>query len=82
MTLKEALEIREDKKLVTYRRLAELWVDNDDPNHGSQLMGMDLCLQAFKLIYPDLEPHKIEFGQDSEFDKINKSHHGDFYWWE
>ncbi len=80
VSLVHALGIRKVKRGCTFRRLAELYVPKGHVWHGNQLFGMELVDRALKALEIDI--NKIEFGQDAEFDAENKSHSGDFYWWE
>lgn len=82
LTENDAERIRELKRGCTYRRLAELW--HPDPSHdlhGNQLEGEDLCREACAILGIDwMNPP--QFPSTPEFDQVNKSHYGDFYWWE
>lgn len=80
MTLEVAEWVRELKRTCTYRYLAEQFYPADHWGHGNQLAGMDLCSEACKVL--GINPNYWPFGVYPEFDKKNKSHIGDFYWWE
>lgn len=87
MTREEAEKIRERKKRCTYRALSEWYRPDDDPAKGMQFDGQDLCMEACEAL--GIDPSKHVFGEDPEFDKINKSEFGggalgptDYYWWD
>lgn len=84
MTINQARLIRELKRRCTYRRLAEIYYPEGHDSYGVQEAGDDLCLEAFKVLYPGLpHPFEIQLGTYGEsFDSQNKSHIGEFYWWE
>lgn len=84
MTIREARLIRELKKRCTYRRLAEIFYTKKENGYGNQLYGKDLCLEAFKTLYPKKKhPFTINVVKESnKFKEDNKSYLGDFYWWE
>jgi hypothetical protein len=78
----ECKRIREIKRGCTYRRLAEVWYpDPAEDLHGNQLAGEDLCREACAVLGIDWM-HPPEFPSTPEFDQVNKSYHGDFYWWD
>lgn len=88
MTVDDANKVRNFKRLCTYRKLAELWYDPNHPLHGNQLAGQDLCRDACEALGIDWM-RSYEFGQDPEFDELNKSHFPgklgtgeNYYWWE
>jgi hypothetical protein len=85
MTEGEARLIREIKKNCTYRRLAEIYFPKDNPTHGMQFAGEDLCREALVILYPTEEiwgmmAPEEKFGES--FKSENQSYIGDFYWWE
>lgn len=85
MTKREARLIRALKKRATYRGLTEVYYSPNEVGYGSQSYGEDLCVKAFKVLYPHRHKHpfEYEYGKESEsFDEENKSAIGDFYWWE
>jgi hypothetical protein len=85
MTLWEAKQVRELKKGCTYRFLAEACLPEKHELSGNQGIGESLCREALKLLYPNddvwmMYKPKEKFGQS--FYNENKSHFGEFYWWE
>jgi len=79
----EARLIREIKRGCTYRRLAEIYYPIDHNGHGNQLYGEDLCKEACGALginwaFSGFPPPPLT----PEFDAVNKSRIGDFYWWE
>lgn len=85
MTINMARTIREVKKGCTYRRLAEIFWPEDHEYHDSQGMGEELCRKALKLLYPNDDVWMMDFPEEKFgplWEKENKSHYGDFFWWE
>lgn len=84
MTIYEARLIREVKRRCTYRYLAEVYYCSGDVAYGIQMEGYDLCIEAFKILYPK-KPHPCKLIKkrfSKKFIQENKSKVGDFYWWE
>lgn len=82
MTKEEAELIRKIKKGCTYRKLASTIYPLLDDRHGMGWAGEELCEDAFKVPYPNIDLGNIQWGLDASFDQDNKSHFGEFYWWE
>jgi hypothetical protein len=85
MTKSEARMIRFIKRRATYRALAEIYYEPKHPYYGNQLFGSDLCLEAFKVLYPRYKKHPFQIPYEKftkKFNEENKSLVGDFYWWE
>lgn len=86
MTIYEARLIREIKKRATYRRLTEIYYSKKEPGYGNQLFGQDLCHEALNLLYPGFsnmdQNTRNKLNKNKKFYSDNKSHIGDFYWWE
>jgi hypothetical protein len=87
MTIHEARLIREIKKRCTYRRLAEIYYPVNDLGHGNQGYGEDLCIEAFKVLYPDLQhPFSLNLQQikdlGDKFQEDNEFYGAEYFWWE
>lgn len=84
MTLAEARMIRALKRRCTYRYLAEVFYPPEDPGHGNQGYGEDLCKEALEVLYPgeSVSLWMNEGKPGEQFELENKSHCGEYFWWE
>lgn len=76
MKIEGAQKIKELKKYCTYRRLAEIIYPENDPLHGNQGAGEELCREALKVLYPDDDVWMMympeqKFGKDWFLDNVS-----------
>ena len=87
MQINEARLIRHIKRGCTFRKLAEIYYEKNDPRSGNQLCGVELCqdaLTALGIENGGLVTIGVDIPQykSKQFDKENLSYGSNYYWWE